>query len=133
MSLTNDALGPERTYRSATVGLWFVAGLVLAGGLIVGRPIAGAVGFWVVAVGSIGLSKQYDGTLFDERDRRVYRSAAGTTLALFGWGSAVLFTTMTVLAALDLATWPRWLVPISWAVALVYGTLLVVWIVAKRR
>jgi uncharacterized membrane protein len=112
----------ERTYRLAYAGLWALSGLVLAGAIAAGRPLFGVAGFYLLALGSVTLSRRYSGPLFDERDRQVNRAAAGRTLGLFGVGSAVLFPTMTALVALGVAEWPAWLTPIALFVPVLYGT-----------
>ena len=133
MSLTATQTTSERTYRRAYVGLWLASGLFLAAALTVGYPIVGAVGFWVIAMASIAVYRSYEGPLFDERDRSEYQAAAGLTLALFGWASAIVFPTMTILAALDVAAWPWWLASVSWFIPLLYGTLGITWVVEQYR
>ncbi|MFB6179739.1 MAG: hypothetical protein ABEI77_08455 [Halorientalis sp.] len=133
MTLTATQGSGERLYRRLYVGLWLVSGVFLAGAITAGYPVVGAVGFWVIALASIVVYRSYDGALFDERDRSEYQSAAGLTLAVFGWGSAVVFPTMTVLDAINVASWPWWLASISWFIPLLYGTFGVILLVEKYR
>jgi hypothetical protein len=111
----------ERTYRLTYGALSGLSGLALGVLVAAGYPLVGVAGF-VVLFGAAGyLQASYSGPLFDERDRQTHERAAGWTLALFGWASAVFFPTMTVLVAVGFTTWPSWLVPIAFVVPLVYG------------
>lgn len=131
-TMSNTALS-ERSYRRAHGVLSGLSGLALGVLIALGRPILGAVGF-VALLGAAGyLRVNYAGTLFDERDERITERAAGYTLTLFGWASAVLFPTMTALVALGYASWPGWLTPIALVVPVVYGTYGAFLFVARRR
>lgn len=114
--------GSERLYRSAVAVLVGLSGLVLGTLIAVGRPILGVVGFGVLLGGTVAIETWYDGPLHDERDRRRHERAAGRTLTVFGWASAILFPTLTLFVALDRLAWPAWLTPIALVVPLVYGT-----------
>jgi uncharacterized membrane protein len=123
----------ERRYRLTFGALSGLSGLALGVLVAAGQPLVGVAGF-VVFLGAAGaLQAQYSEPLFDERDKQTHERAAGWTLTLFGWASAVFFPTMTVLAALEYTAWPEWLVPIAFTVPLVYGTYGVLLFVARRR
>lgn len=123
----------ERTYRRLYTALSGLSGLVLAALIALGYPILGVAGFAVLFGAAGYLQVAYTGTLFDERDHRTHERASGWTLALFGWACALFFPTMTVLTALNYATWPRWLVPIALLVPVVFGTYGLLLLVARRR
>ncbi|MDQ2056141.1 hypothetical protein [Halobellus sp. H-GB7] len=123
----------ERSYRRAHGVLSGLSGLALGVLIALDRPLLGVVGF-VAFLGAAGyLRVSYAGTLFDERDERTHERAAGWTLALFGWASAVFFPTLTALVALGYTTWPTWLTPIALTVPVVYGAYGVLLLVARRR
>lgn len=82
---------------------------------------------------SVYLQVNYSGPLFDERDRQTHERAAGWTITLFGWASAVFFPTMTVLVALNYMTWPEWLVPIALIVLVVCGVYGILLFVVRRQ
>jgi uncharacterized membrane protein len=118
----NATATTERTHRRAYAGLWALSGLVLAGAIVAGYPLAGVAGFYLFALGATLVARRYTGPLFDERDRTINRRAASQTLGLLGVGSAVLFPTLTALVALGVVEWPAWLTPIALFVPVVYGT-----------
>jgi hypothetical protein len=123
----------ERTYRLMYGALSGLSGLTLAILITAGYPLLGVAGFVLILGAAAYLQYNYSGPLFDERDRQTHERAAGWTLTLFGWASAVFFPMMTVLVALDYTTWPEWLVPIALLVPVVYGTYGVLLVIVRRQ
>jgi uncharacterized membrane protein len=116
MSTTSAA--SETSYRSLYVGLWAASGLVLAGGIVVGRPLVGVGAFAAFGIAALLIFRRYDGPLFDERDERRQAAASRRTLAVLGVTSALVFPTVTALWALGVVAWPAWLTPVAFVVAL---------------
>jgi fatty acid desaturase len=129
---TNVNPETERTYRLAFAGLWAASALSLAGFVTAGYPLVGVAAFAVLVVAAFGVTARYDGPLFDERDDELHRTAAGQTLALFGWASAAFFPTLTALWGLGVVEWPAWVTPVALFIPLLYGTYLALLLVNRR-
>lgn len=110
------------TYRRAVVALSLLSGLAMAALITVGYPLVGVGAFAVLIVAAVAVSSRAGRTMYDERTEQQHNRAAGRTLTVFGWGSAVFFPAMTALVALEYATWPPWLVGIALFVPALYGT-----------
>jgi uncharacterized membrane protein len=108
--------------RAATLGLWVGGGVLLGVLTAFDYPLVG-VGLYAVAVlVSVGLGRNYEGVLFDERDRRNDQVAAARTLQVFGLASAGVFPTLTALWGLGYFQWQEWSVTLALAVAVLYVT-----------
>jgi len=109
--------GTETTNRRLYIGLWMLLGIVLAGLIVIGRPLLGVVAFVGCAVAALAVFRRYDGPLFDERDRRRQAAASKRTLGIMGMSAAIVFPSVTALWALGVIAWPLWLSPIAFFVA----------------
>lgn len=109
--------------QRAIFGTLVVVAFALYFGLqAIGHPIAGVGAFAVCFGVAIILVVRSNARLFDERDRRIHERAAGHTVALYGWISAIAFPSLVVLDALDRIAMPEWLGPIGAAVIVFYLT-----------
>jgi len=112
------------TYRRSTLAFGLAAGLCLAVGSSLERPLLG-VGLYTVGMTAAAvLPYAVDVRLFDERDDRIHRRASGLTLALFGWLSALVYPSLVVLAGTDHFSWGPASVAVAWTTTLVYGVYL---------
>lgn len=106
------------------VGFGLAAGLALAVGAALERPLLG-VGLYAVGLtAAVSLPYATDVRLFDERDDRIHRRASGLTLALFGWLSAVAYPSLVVLSGTDHFSWGPASTAVAWTTVAVYGVYL---------
>lgn len=111
------------TDRRVLFGSLIVIAFVVYFGLqAIGYPLLSVAGFVVFFGGAIGLAAGSSQRFWDERDQQVHERAAGYTVAMFGWLSAVAFPTIIGLEAIGHLEPPAWLAPISAAVIVFYLT-----------
>lgn len=119
--LTLNQLEPSKQ-RSIYIGLVIAAFILYFGLQTIGYPLWGVAAFVGLFGTSIALVAGSSARLFDERDQQIHEQAAGATLTLYGWICAVAFPTVVALEALDQATFPGWLQPISVGIIVLYLT-----------
>jgi uncharacterized membrane protein len=117
MTSTATTRTNESSYRRLYIGLWALAGVLLAGLIVLGQPLAGVAAFAGCIIVAFSLFRRYEGPLFDERDESRQAAASKRTLAILGISSAVVFPTVTALWALGVIAWPLWLTPIAFFIA----------------
>jgi uncharacterized membrane protein len=108
--------------RATTIGLWLGGGVALGVLTALDYPLVGVGVVAAAALASFALQYNYEGVLFDERDRTYDRLAAARTLQVFGMASAGVFPTLTVLWGVGYFEWSEWSVTLAFAVAVLYGT-----------
>jgi uncharacterized membrane protein len=110
------------TYRRATVALSVLAAVALAAGTVLQRPFVG-IAVYAVALGSVFvLPALTDTRVFDERDDELTARAAGTTLTLFGWLSALVYPSLVALSATGQFAWGPATAAVAYATVAVYAT-----------
>lgn len=126
----------QTTYRRTYIGLWVLGGLLLGILTAIRRPLVG-VGFYLLAVGgALGFwyhFQQKAGTVFDERDDYVHRTASGYTLTVFGYASAIVFPVLTALTAVGQFEWTSGTTAVAVSVAVLYLTYAVFTAVVRSR
>ena len=111
---------PE-TYKRLILACGLFAGIALGVGTAIQRPYI-AVGLYALGiVGAVAVPYTTDYTLFDERDDTIHRRASGTTLAAFGWLSALVFPSLVVLSSTPTFAWGPASAAVAWTTAVVYG------------
>lgn len=131
--MTGELLQRARLVRSATLGLWVGGGVVLGVLTAFDFPLVGVALYAVGVVASLALGYNYEGVLFDERDRRYDERAAARTLQVFGLASAGVFPTLTALWGLGHFEWQEWSVTLALAVAVLYVTYGLTRVAVERR
>ncbi|WP_211694175.1 DUF2178 domain-containing protein [Natronomonas salina] len=112
------------TYRRSTLAFGLAAGLCLAVGAMIERPLLG-VGLYAVGMAvAAALPYAVDVRLFDERDDRIHRRASGLTLALFGWLSALVYPSLVVPAGTEHFSWGPASAAVAWTTTVVYSVYL---------
>lgn len=125
MSATTTSSFDPETYRRMIVLFALFAGVALGVGTALERPLV-AVGLYAVGMTAAAVTPQFAGTqLFDERDDALHRRASGTTLALFGWLSALVYPSLVVLSTTDQFSWGPASAAVAWTTIAVYGTYLI--------
>lgn len=119
---TRSPLQRPRPVRAAAIGLWVGGGALLGVAVAFDAPLAGVGLYALAVVASVAVQFNYDGVLFDERDRANDRRAAARTLQFFGLASAGVFPTLTALWGLGHFEWQVWSTTLALAVVLLYGT-----------
>lgn len=125
MSATTTSSFKPETYRRM-IGLFALfAGVALGIGTALERPFV-AVGLYAVGMTAAAVTPRFAGLrLFDERDDALHRRASGTTLALFGWLSALVYPSLVVLSTTEYFSWGPASAAVAWTTVAVYGTYLV--------
>ncbi|ELZ03464.1 DUF2178 domain-containing protein [Natrialba asiatica] len=110
------------TYKRL-MGICGVAGgLALGIGTALNRPVIAVVLYAVGLTAAVVIPYGTAGPLFDERDDAIHRRASGTTLALFGWLSALVYPSLVVLSGTKLFSWGPASAAVAWTTVVVYGT-----------
>ncbi|MUV85273.1 DUF2178 domain-containing protein [Natronomonas sp. CBA1123] len=123
MSLTTTRFDPA-TFKRTTFGVTLLAALALAGGVVFEAPFVGIAVYALGLLTVFALPAVTDARLFDERDDEIARKAAGTTLTLFGWLSAIVYPSLVALSATGQFSWGPASTAVAFATAAVYAVYL---------
>ncbi|MCD2201341.1 DUF2178 domain-containing protein [Halobacterium sp. KA-4] len=98
------------------------AGIALGVGTALEFPLV-AVGLYILGMaGGMVIPYITDYTMFDERDTTIHQRASGTTLALFGWLSTLVFPSLVALSTTPHFEWGPATTTLSITTAIVYLT-----------
>ncbi|MCY4731885.1 DUF2178 domain-containing protein [Natronomonas gomsonensis] len=124
MNSTTTTRFDPTTYRRTTFGVTLLAALALAFGVVFEVPFVGIAVYALGLVAVFSLPAVTDVRLFDERDDAIARKAAGTTLTLFGWLSAIVYPSLVALSATGQFSWGPASTAVAFATAAVYAVYL---------
>ncbi|QZP38808.1 hypothetical protein [Halobaculum magnesiiphilum] len=110
--------GPTRN-RLAYVAVWATATLAYVALLTLGREIAAAGAFVLLAAVAVGY-RRFAGVRFDERDTDVLETASGYTIRVLGLTSAVVFPALVLASGLGYFTWTAFAAGVATTVAAVF-------------
>lgn len=113
---------PPQTYKRLMTSCFVFAGIALGAGTALEFPLV-AVGLYILGMaGGMVIPYITDYTMFDERDTAIHQRASGTTLALFGWLSALVFPSLVALSTTPHFEWGPATTTLSITTAIVYLT-----------
>lgn len=129
--MTETATSKTNRNRLTYIGLWALAAVAAVVLPVGGYPVAGAVAFFALGGATFALGPPE--AMFDERDTDIVEEASANTIQVLGISSAVVFPTVSVLAALGYIKFPAWLSSIGMFVALLFALWLGFLLLARRR
>ena len=129
--MTETATSKTNRNRLTYIGLWALAAAAAVVLPVGGYPVAGAAAFFVLGGATFALGRPE--SMFDERDADIIEEASANTIQVLGISSAVVFPTVSVLAALGYIEFPPWLGLIGLFVALLFVLWASFLLLARRR
>ena len=129
--MTETATSKTNRNRLTYIGLWALAAAAAVVLPVGGYPVAGTVAFFVLGGATFALGRPE--SMFDERDADIIEEASANTIQVLGISSAVVFPTVSVLAALGYIEFPPWLGLIGLFVALLFVLWASFLLLARRR